>query len=196
MAFNPLHQQFKFVKKNIESHKSLPIQTKEIWKEQFFSASPPCVFLGSKLKYPNINVGILTPPEGVPDAWKYDAQSFWAQQNFSIRDIIKLRGSLINSRFQTTTKSHAQSIDKKFVGLAQEIGMAKNQVDVEIHLKKSVKILLEPDAITLPTGPHAQLRNARITSNVKVDQHVDKAVSDSDWKANEAIPYLFPLPLG
>ena len=33
------------------------------------SASPPTVFIGSKLKYPKVNVGILTPVEKQEEAF-------------------------------------------------------------------------------------------------------------------------------
>jgi len=32
-------------------------------KKDFFGSSPPTIFIGSKLRYPNVNVGILSPPE-------------------------------------------------------------------------------------------------------------------------------------
>ena len=36
------------------------------------SNSPPSVFIGSKLKYPLVNVGILSPLERDENAWVYD----------------------------------------------------------------------------------------------------------------------------
>jgi hypothetical protein len=64
--------------------------------------SPPSVFVGSKLRYPLVNVGILSPLEKQEDAWVYDAPKEWAEENLDIRDVIRLRNSLLNSRFQTS----------------------------------------------------------------------------------------------
>ena len=48
------------------------------------SNSPPSVFVGSKLKYPLVNVGILSPLERDDDAWVYDDAKYWADKDFSI----------------------------------------------------------------------------------------------------------------
>ena len=40
------------------------------------SNSPPSVFVGSMLKYPNVNVGILSPLERDENAWLYDDAKF------------------------------------------------------------------------------------------------------------------------
>ncbi len=159
--------------------------------DRFFGNSPPQIFIGSKLKYPQVNVGILSPPEKVPEAWIYDAQSFWAEQNFDIQTIIDLRSSLINSRFQTRVDQARSTMQEKFLSLSQEIGMAKKPVDVEIALKKKVQVKLDTDKITMPMGPRAQLKNVRITENTKVDARVEKAVADTDLKANDAIRQLY-----
>ena len=53
------------------------------------SNSPPSVFIGSRLKYPLVNVGILSPLEKDENAWIYDDPRYWAENNFQIQDIIK-----------------------------------------------------------------------------------------------------------
>ena len=55
------------------------------------SISPPSVFIGSKLRYPLVNVGILSPLEKDENAWVYDDAKYWAEQNFQIEDVVKLR---------------------------------------------------------------------------------------------------------
>src|SRR3989344_4717193 len=84
--------------------------------------SPPSVFVGSKLKYPNVNVGIISPIERDENAWVYDDAKYWAGNNFSIKDVLNLRDSLLNSRFQSNvTASRISSSDSaKFVSIAQE----------------------------------------------------------------------------
>ena len=158
-------------------------------KQDFFGSSPPTIFIGSKLRYPQVNVGILSPPEETESAWIHDAQTYWPQTDFTIGDIIKLRSALINSRFTTTVKSF--SSDNKFLDIAQEIGIGSKPVDIEISLKKKPKFSTSFDNIRLPMGPGVRLEKVRITENVKVNPTVDKIISDVDLKANDASNYLF-----
>jgi len=181
-----------FRKKLPDFSQSNAVMFKEVHKitDKFFGNSPPQIFIGSKLKYPKVNVGILSPPDKVDDAWLYSAEHTWAEQNFDIKTIIQLRSSLINSRFQTRV-DQARSKTTKFIELSQEIGMAKSPVDIEIELKKKIKITFDTDKITLPMGPQAPLKKVRITENTKIDIKVDKVVSDTDLKANDALSYLY-----
>src|SRR3989344_1815458 len=158
-------------------------------KKGFFGSSPPTIFVGSKLKYPAVNVGILSPPEETEDAWLYDAQTYWPGTDFTIRDIIALRSALINSRFQTKVDSVRGS--EKFTGIAREIGIGKEPVDVEIELEKKPILKTDYDSIRLPMGPAISLRKARIVENVKVDNRVDKIISDTDLKAVDGMQMLY-----
>ncbi|HLC72852.1 MAG TPA: hypothetical protein VJH37_04690 [Candidatus Nanoarchaeia archaeon] len=169
--------------------KSIMFQGVNKITDNFFGNSPPQIFIGSKLKYPKVNVGILSPPEKVPDAWLYSAEQYWANQNLDISTIIKLRSSLINSRFAATADQARSS--ERFVGIAQEIGMAKRPVDIEIELKKKIALQFDTDKVTMPMGPRAPLKNARLTENTAVDTHVEKVLSDTDLKATDAISYLY-----
>src|SRR3989344_895119 len=129
----------------------------DIAKDNFSGNSPPSVFVGSKLKYPKVNVGILSPPEKVEDSWIYDSPKTWINQNLSIPDIIKLRSSLINSRFQSTV----YDMSKRFIDISQEVAMAIKPVEVEIELKKKIKFSFDIDKINMPMGPRAPLKRVR-----------------------------------
>lgn len=153
-------------------------------KENFLSSSPT-PFVGHNF-YPNLYVGILSPPEKREDAWLYDAPNYWAQQNFQIPRIVDYRSSLINSRFRTHIKQK-----NKFLDISQEIGMASSPVDIEVRLKDKPKFKLTADPYHAPMGPNAKLEKAQITSNPKIDSRVDKVVSDIDLKANPALIYLY-----
>jgi DNA repair protein NreA len=178
-----------FSKKDVTSYlqRAANFKTRNIIKDDFFSNSPPSIFIGSKLPYPNVNVGILTPPEQTEESWFYDAETTWPSTPLSINDIINLRSSLINSRFKTNVYSQSS----KFLNLAQEIGMASQAVDVEITLKKKVRLTLNTDRITKPSGPKAPLQKATLTENPKISTKVDKVVSDTDLKSSEAMNYLY-----
>ena len=159
------------------------VQSKTV-KEDFFGSSP-APFVG-RYGYPDINVGILAPPEQREDAWLYDAPNHWAQHNFQIPEIVDYRSSLINSRFRVNVKQKT-----KFLEISQEIGMASKPVDLEINLKEKPRFKLNTDSYLAPTGPNASLEQAKITSNPKIDSRVDKIVSDTDLKASHAMTYLY-----
>jgi len=176
---------FEVIKKLVETN----FKTKNISDiSKFNSNSPPSVFIGSKLKYPLMNVGILSPLERDENAWIYDAEKYWAENNFSISDIIHIRESLLNSRFQS--KASDSKSNNKFVQIAQEIAVAYKPVDIEIELKNRLNLEKQKDRITMPHGMTARLDKAKITGNVKIHRKVDKAIND-DIKSSEGISYLY-----
>ena len=152
------------------------------------SNSPPSVFVGSKLKYPLVNVGILSPLDRDENVWVYDDAKYWAEQDFQIQDVIKLRNSLLNSRFQSRVQD--SRLNKKFVHIAQEIAIASKPVDVEIELKNRLRFDKSKDKILAPHGMRAGLKEARITSNLKVHRKLDKVMND-ELKASEGIELLY-----
>lgn len=152
--------------------------------------SPPSVFIGSKLKYPVMNVGVLSPLERDENAWIYSREKYWAENNFSIRDVINLRESLINSRFKSKATDVRSLGGSKFVSLAQELALASKPVDVEIELRKKIGPGLKRDRVLSPQGMAAPLKKIRITGNVKIDIKLDRAIND-DIKANESIETLY-----
>lgn len=162
--------------------------TKEIDKD-FNSASPPSVFIGSHLTQKILNVGILSPPERLEQAWLYDAPKHWYNHNYNIDEIASLRASLINSRFKANILDVRK--ENKFLEIAKEIIMTLKPVDIEVNLEKKPQQNKTLDKIAFPSGPIAKLRNIKITSNTKINQRLDKVYSDNDLKATEAINYLY-----
>lgn len=157
---------------------------KRIIKKDFSSESvAPFV---SRFNYPDINVGILAPPEETDEAWLYDAPKFWAVNNFQIPQIINYRSSLINASFKANIRQRT-----KFLELSQEIAMASKPTDIEINLKERPKFRLNVDSIAAPLGPNAKLKKAKLTSNPKIHTKVQKVYYDSDLKANDALIYLY-----
>ena len=159
---------------------------------QLDGSSPPSVFGGSKLHYPLVNVGILSPLQRDENAWLYDQPKYWADNNFQINEVVKLRDSLLNSRFQSNVRdvTSNSSTSKKFVQLAQEIAVASKPVDVEIELRNKINVGRNKDQILTPHGMRAGLKAAKIVSNVKVDRKLDKVIND-DIKATEAMKTLY-----
>ncbi len=152
------------------------------------SNSPPSVFIGSKLRYPLVNVGILSPLARDENAWLYDDAKHWANNNFEINDVVKIREGLLNSRFQSNVSDSRAK--KKFVQIAQEIAVASKPVDVELELKRGLNFENQKDRVVTPHGMKAGLKQAKITGNVKVSRRVDKVIND-DLKASEGIDYLY-----
>lgn len=150
--------------------------------------SPPSVFVGSKLKYPLVNVGILSPLEKDENARIYDDAKYWADENFQIEDVIKLRDSLLNSRFRS--KVQDSRLNKKFVNLAQEIAVAAKPVDVEIELKNRLNFGRSKDRVLTTHGIRAGLKKAFITGNVKIHRKVDKVMND-EIKVSEGMKFLY-----
>jgi len=159
------------------------------------SNSPPSVFVGSKLPYPLVNVGILSPLERDENSWMYDDEKYWSDNNFEINDVIQLRNSLLNSRFRSNVKDARASSStgsNRFVNIAKEIAIASKPVDVEIYLIRGMRVgeKDKSDRIVKPVGMNANLQKAKITSNVSVSSHVDKVVSDDELKATSAMEFL------
>ena len=152
------------------------------------STSPPSVFIGSKLRYPLVNVGILSPLEKDENAWLYDDERYWADNNFQIDDVVKIREGLLNSRFQSNVSG--SKLNKKFIQIAQEIAVASKPVDIEIELKNKLNIENKKDKVITPHGMHAGLKKAKITNNVRIHRRVEKVMND-EIKASEGIKYLY-----
>ena len=151
-------------------------------------SSPPSVFIGSKLKYPLMNVGILSPLAKDKNAWIYDDAPYWAKKNFQISEVIKLRDNLLNSRFQA--KATDPRSNNRFMEIAKEVAIAGKPVDVEIELKNNVNVGRNKDKVLTPHGMRASLRRAKITSNVKVDFKLDRVMND-EIKAAEGMSSLY-----
>jgi hypothetical protein len=152
------------------------------------SISPPSVFIGSGLRYPLVNVGILSPVEKDENAWVYDDEKYWAENNFGINDVLQLRNSLLNSRF--LSKVQDSRLNKKFVEIAKEIAVSSKPVDVEIELKHRLRFKKDRDRILTPHGMRAPLKKARVIGNVKIHRKLDRVMND-ELKASESIEILY-----
>jgi len=162
-------------------------------KQEFEGSSPPAVFIGSKLAYPAVNVGVMSLSEIKEDAWVYDSPNYWSQQEIDSRQIVDFRRSLINSRFQAKVFDIRRN--KKILNLVQEIGMASLQADVEIKLNKKPKNKINFDSYLLPMGPAAQLKSIKVITNTKIPAFVNKVYFDSDLKSVDALKYLYEKSL-
>jgi len=150
-----------------------------------FSTDAVAPFVG-RFGYPNVNVGILAPPEQREDAWLFDAPKYWSAENFEIPRIVDFRSSLLNSRYSINIKKRI-----KLLELSQDIAMSSKPVDVEIQLHEKPRFQLNLDSYMAPIGPNAKLKKASITENPKIHTKVYKVFSDIDLKAQDAVNYLY-----
>ena len=152
------------------------------------SLSPPSVFIGSRLKYPEINVGILSPLEKDENAWVYDDAKYWAENNFEINQVLHLRNSLLNSRFRT--KVTDARMNKKFMNLIKDVAISSKPVEVEIELKNRIRSGNEKDKILTPLGMSANFEKAKIIGNVQINRHLDKILND-ELKVSDSMKILY-----
>jgi len=157
----------------------------ELVQKEEFQGTSPSVFVGH-YGYPKVNVGILSPVMQTSDAWIYDAPHHWAKNSFSIRQVVELRSSLVNSRFKAEIKK-----PEKNLALAQEIALASRPVDVDVKLHSKPESRLVFSGVNLPMGPSAPLRKIEFTSNPKIGVKAEKVFSDTDLKSAAAIKMLY-----
>lgn len=161
----------------------------ELIDKDFYGASPPTIFVGSKLIYPEVNVGILSPPKINESTKEYDNPVLWYEKNYDIKKIVELRSSLINSRFRAKVLDVRNTT--KFLDIAQEVAMASKSANLEINLDKKPKIRINFENIGLPMGPNANLKNVRVTENIHIFKPVEKIFYDYDMKAVDGVRYLY-----
>jgi DNA repair protein NreA len=155
---------------SISSIKFRNISALQKVKEHFLSSSV-APFVG-RYGYPNVNVGILTPPSVKENAEVLDDQIAWSRNKLDIPQIVDHRSQLLNSRH----KNYVSRTQEKLVELAQEVALSKKSVDTEIHLRKAPTFKLNTDPLLAPFAANAQLKKANITENVKIPKRVDKFV--------------------
>lgn len=160
---------------------------KTLIKDSFFG-SAPAPFVG-RWNYPNINVGILSPQHMGEENWKYDAPKHWSKNHYKIPSLVNMRSELINAMFKANVKDVTKT--SKYLDLSKDVGMASKPVDIEVKLEKAPIFAQNFDKLMAPTGPKAIIQKADITSNPKIHKKVDKVHDDVDWKANDALRYLY-----
>ncbi|MFW6231185.1 MAG: hypothetical protein ACOC32_04150, partial [Nanoarchaeota archaeon] len=144
------------------------------------------VFVG-RFGYPNVNVGLLSSEEKDDNL---DNPLKWSREEYGFNRIANLRSSLVNSRFRSTIAA-PRTAKEKLNDLAKEISLSQKTVDTEIHLKDMPRFRLSFQGEASPHGPAVPLAKATITENVRIPTKVDKAVSDPDYKASDALNDLY-----
>jgi len=160
--------------------KSVPLMQ----SEDIAGASPPSVFVG-RIGYPYVYAGPLVPPVR-EDTSLYDLPEFWFGK--TIDDIVGFRSMLIRGKHRVHVRKFEEA--GKIIEKTREMALAVKPVDVELMLKKKPSGFILLDDEVQPFGPSAPIRDL-IVGNVRWDHQIEKAYSDTDLKAAEAVQELY-----
>jgi len=146
-------------------------------------SSPPDLFIG-RMGYPYVSIGPLIPPitgdtalMGTPELW----------QGKTIQEIVDFRFQLVRGKYRVNVKNVEGG---KIVELTRELALSKapTEVDAEFRKKPVGRIALDDEV--QPFGPSAPLRDIDLIS-ATTDHKIDKAFSDTDLRAAEAVMQLY-----
>jgi hypothetical protein len=151
-----------------------------------FGSSPPSLFVG-RHGYPQVSVGPMLPPEHRPeaDARLLDSPREW--MGLTIPDVVGMRSSLVRTTHKVRVDSPLRP--DRILSLSQELAVAARPVDAEVRLTREVRFGGPPAVaeFTAPHGPTVGVERAVLAENVRVERPVEKATSDTDLRAGEAL---------
>jgi len=160
--------------------KSIPLMQ----SEDIAGASPPSVFVG-RIGYPYVYAGPLVPPVQ-EDTSIYDLPEFWLGK--TIDEIVGFRSMLIRGKHRVHVRKFEEA--GKIVDKTRELALAVKPVDVELRLAKKPRGFLFLDDEVQPFGPSAPIRDL-LVGNARWDHQIEKAYSDTDLKATNAVLELY-----
>jgi len=152
--------------------------------EDIAGASPPSVFIG-RMGYPNVYAGPLVPPVQ-EDTSLFDMPESWFGK--SIDEIVAFRSLLIRGKHRVNVLKFQEA--GKIIDMTRDLALAVDCVDVELALKSKPRGHIFLDDDVQPFGPSAQIRDLQL-GNARWDHHVEKAYSDTDLKAAQAVRELY-----
>src|SRR3989440_4587636 len=147
-------------------------------------SSPPGVFVG-RFGYPKVYVGPLVPPVH-GDTQILDAREEWV--GHSREDIVRFRSTLVRGMHRV----HVRDVDRggRIVDQTRELALGTLPADVEVGFTRKPHSRVVLDDNVQPFGPSAPLERLDI-GNLRVDPNLDRASSDTDLRAKEAVLGLF-----
>jgi hypothetical protein len=155
-----------------------------VTSDQMVGSSPPGVFVG-RIGYPYVYAGPLVPPV-LGDTSLFDFPEQWLGR--AAEEIIEFRTSLIRGKFRINVKKPWKN--ERFVSRTLEVALSRNPVETEVKFRKKPSGRLLLDGTLQPMGPSALLDKMEI-GDFKTDFRIEKAYSDGDLKAEEAILGLY-----
>ncbi|MHA1301790.1 MAG: Nre family DNA repair protein [Candidatus Helarchaeota archaeon] len=154
-------------------------------------ASPPSFFVGHN-SYPKILVGPMIQPiiGEVPSIQIIDEpETGWIDKN--IEELVKFRSSLLRTSFRVKDVQISKISNNKLLEISQELIQSSKKVDTEVQLDKDPSFKILYDVHSAPLGPSGKLKKIKVNENPKIERPVEKTVSDTDFKATDAMNYLY-----
>ncbi len=143
-------------------------------------SSPPSIFVG-RMGYPKVFIGPMVPPTH-GDTSILDSPELWG--GATIEDIVNYRMQLVRGMYRTNV--HDVNCGGRIVDMTREISLCRESPDTEaLFTKKPTSRLLLDDSVQ-PMGPSAPLKSMDL-GTLKIDHRLDRAYSDGDLKATEAV---------
>lgn len=155
-------------------------------KTSFFGSSPPAIFVGA-WGYPNVSAGPMISVTDDLEPQILDSPADWLNRTFE--EILHYRFSLLRGKTPIHVKSAANS--PRLIETVQEAAMASTPPDVEMVLKKKPTLRVHLSPRSPPTGPSGEIAEVRLAENPRVEKPVERAISDTDLRANEGILQLY-----
>ena len=153
-------------------------------KLHFSGKSAPELFVG-RIGYPYVNSGILAPQDN-DNISNFATAEEWSSNNFSIANVLRLRGQLIYGRAKTNIKSN-----DRLKQVTQELALSSKPVSTEFFLKKKPTLEFTPDSVFRPMTNPAPIKKVILEENISVSKKVDYLTSDYDVKATTALKELY-----
>ncbi len=147
-------------------------------------ASPPGVFVG-RFGYPKVFVGPLVPPVH-GDTEVLDTPEAWIGK--SMEDIVSFRSQLVRGMHRV----HVMDVETsgRVVDLTRELALSVASAEMEVSFERKPRGRVVLDDDVQPFGPSAPLRDVDV-GTLKVDARLDRAYSDRDLLAREAVIDLY-----
>lgn len=158
--------------------------------DALFGSTSPSVFVG-RSNYPRVPVGVLSPVGEEENADDFTTSGDWFERGMEIEGVLRRRTGLLNSRRETNVRVGEIGTSTRFLDASREVALAAEPVDVEVRLRDDPNVDVSLDNVRAPTGPNAVARDAELAENPYVPRAVEKAYGDDDWKAEDAVAYLY-----
>lgn len=152
--------------------------------EKISGATPPSLFVGS-WNYPKVFVGPLIPPVH-GNTQIYDLPEEWLTTGKTVQDVVNFRLNLVRGK----ESLNVHDVNSKFAQNIQEVALAKKSFDMEAEfMNKPRGVFIREDI--QPFGPSAQLKQLKLTENVRWNLQLEKAFYDTDLRARNAMIELY-----
>ncbi|MEZ0393618.1 MAG: Nre family DNA repair protein [Desulfurococcaceae archaeon] len=151
-------------------------------RRDLFGSTPPSAFVG-RAGYPRVRFGIFVPPE-TGDTSIYDMPERWL--DLDMNEILRLRLSMVLGYTHVDVREAPRRIVEDLTLAA----LSERPVDVEVSLRKPPKPTITLSEHEPPMGPRERVLNARLASEPKISNVVERVVED-ELKAQEAVIALY-----